>query len=121
MSLRALRIGLALAAAFAKPVFADARPPRFDLEGLCTSRALTPEGFSPETMAACVSAQSEALDAVKRMWLETLASIQDDCSYEAKADGDGDYQVLEACIRTQNRQQQSEQRTSPRAKAKAKP
>ena len=121
MRIRTLTVGLILAAALAKPVFADARPPRYDLDGLCNSRATTPEGFSPETKAACVAAQSEALDAVRRLWLATLASIQDDCSYEAKADGDGDYQVLETCIRTQNRQQQSDQGELIRPKAKAKP
>ncbi|MGE3334887.1 MAG: hypothetical protein AB7I36_14670 [Rhodospirillaceae bacterium] len=123
MRIRTLTFGLALAAAgvHAAPVFADARPPRYDLDGLCNSRATTVEGFSPETKAACVASQSEALDAVRRMWLSTLASIQDDCSYEAKTEGDGDYQVLESCLRTQNRQQQADQAALSRAKAKSKP
>lgn len=123
MRIRILTVGLVLAAAFAfaKPVRADARPPRYDLDGLCNSRALTPEGFSPETKAACVSAQGEALDAVRRVWPSILASIQDDCSYEAKTDGDGDYQVLEACLRAQIRQQQSDRSALTRPKAKAKP
>lgn len=121
MRVRTLTVGLVLAVTLAEPVFADARPPRYDLDGLCNSRAITSEGFSPETKAACVSAQSEALDAVRRFWPSTLASIQDDCSYEAEADGDGDYQVLEACIRIQNRQQQANQGELIRPKAKAKP
>lgn len=121
MRIRALTVGLGFAVALAKPVFADARPPRYDLDGLCNSRATTSEGFSPETKAACVSAQNEALDVVRRFWLSTLASIQDDCSYEAKADGDGDYQILEACIRAQNRQQQADPEALIRPKAKAKP
>ncbi len=121
MRIRTLTVGLGLAVALARPVFADARPPRYDLDGLCNSRATTSEGFSPETKAACVAAQTEALDAVRRIWLATLASIQDDCSYEAKADGDGDYQILETCIRTQNRQQQADPEALIRPKAKAKP
>lgn len=120
MSIRIAAVGLALAAlfAFAKPVFADARPPRYDLDGLCQSRAITPEGFSPETKAVCVAAQVEALDAIRRMWPATLTSIQDDCSYEAEADDYGDYQVLESCLRTQNRQQQADQGALVRPKAK---
>ena len=125
MRIRTLTVGLLIAAefAFAKPVFADERPPRFDVDGLCNSRAISPEGFSPETKAECLASQSEAFDKLRRSWPTTLASIQDDCSHEAKADGDGDYEVLDACIRTQNRQQQANQGalTRPKAKAGSKP
>lgn len=124
MHIRTLTSALALSAAFtfAAPAFADERPPRFDSDGLCNSRALTPEGFSPESKTACVSAQADALAAIRRIWPATLGSIQDDCSHQAKADDrDGDYQVLDACLRAQNRQQQANQEPLARAKAKAKP
>ncbi|MCA0201143.1 MAG: hypothetical protein LCH56_09930 [Proteobacteria bacterium] len=122
MHIRILTVGLVLAAecAFAQPVFADERPPRFDFDALCNSRAITTEGFSPESKATCMSAQGDALDAVRRVWPNISVDIQDNCSYQAKADRDGDYQILEACIRSLARQQQDNQGGLTRPKAKAK-
>ncbi len=122
MRIRTLTVGLMLAAAFAfaEPVLASDRPPRFDVDALCNNRALTPDGVSPESKAMCMSAQGDALDAVRRVWTATPVFIQDDCSYQAKADRDGDYQILEACIRAQTRQQ-ADQGGLTRPKAKAKP
>lgn len=118
MRMRTLTVGLVMAGAFARPVFADERPPRFDVDALCNGRAITPEGFSPESKTACMAAQDDALAAIRRIWPATLESIQSDCVYEAKVDRDGDYQILESCLRVQNRQQQANQEPLPRAKAK---
>lgn len=118
-----MTVGLVLAAAFAvtKPVFADERPPRYDLDGLCSRQANTPDGFSPETMATCLSAQGDALEAIRRVWPDTPGYIQDNCDYRAKAEGDGDYLILGACVRAQTLQKQANEgglTTAPKAKAK---
>ena len=122
MRISALTVGLVLAAfTISGPVFADERPPRYDLDGLCDRLALTPDGFSPESKAACVSAQADALQTVRRVWPNLPAYIQDNCDIQAKADRVGDYLILEACIRAQSRVQDANQGGLPVPKTKAKP
>lgn len=123
MSTRTVTAGLVLAAvsAIAAPAAADERPPRFDDDSLCNRLATSPEGVSPESKAACLSAQGDALDAVRRVWTNIPTDIQDNCVVQAKVDRDGDYLILEACIRAQMRQQEANQVPVTRSKAKAKP
>jgi hypothetical protein len=98
--------------------WADERPPRYDLDGLCSRRSDTPDGFSPETMAHCLSAQEDALEAVRRAWNGAPDYIQRDCDLRAKIEREGDYQILDNCVRKQLRQQQADQAESTRPKQK---
>jgi len=102
-------------------VLADERPPRYDLDGLCSRRANTPDGFSPETMANCLAAQGDSLESVRRIWPNARDYIQRDCDLRAKVDREGDYDILDRCVRAQLRQEEASQAESTRPKAKPKP
>lgn len=115
------RLLTALALLISVPALADERPPRYDIDGLCSRRSDTPDGFSSETMAQCLSGQEDSLEAVRRIWPDTPAYIQRDCDLRAKVEREGDFQILDACVRTQLRQQQADQAESTRPKPKAKP
>jgi len=122
MSIRiaAILVPLAIAAA---PAVADDRPPRYDLDGHCSRLSDTPDGFSPETMTACLVAQGDALEAVRRVWSDTPEYIQRDCDLRARVNRDEDYLILDRCVRDQLRKEQADKgvSTRPRPKPKAKP
>jgi hypothetical protein len=97
---------LLLALALPAPAWAEARPPRYDVNGLCRRLAATNDGIDTEREQSCLRAQSDALDAVKRVWLDTPDYIQRDCDLRARGDGDKDYALLRKCIRDQLNQTQ---------------
>jgi len=103
------------------PAFADERPPRYDIDGLCSRLSNTPDGFSPETMARCLEIQSDAMESVRKVWQNTPDYIQSDCDHRARVDRDGDYQILDVCVRVQLRQEQADQAESSKGKGRAKP
>lgn len=83
---------------------ADDRPSRYDMDSHCSRLANSNEGFSPEVMQKCLLAQSDALDQIKRVWSDTPDYIQHDCDLRGRAGGEGDYVLLQKCIRDQTRQ-----------------
>ncbi|CCG42676.1 hypothetical protein [Magnetospirillum molischianum] len=103
-----LEKGLILLVMLALPTaaWAEARPPRYDVNGLCRRLANTPDGIDVQLEQKCLRDQSDALDTVKRLWLDTPAYIQRDCDLRARADGDKDYALLRKCIRDQLNQTQ---------------
>lgn len=119
MTTRAAAILFLLAVLAAAQVKADERPPRYDLDGHCSRLSNTSDGFSPESMSRCLSAQSDALESVRRVWPGTPAYIQRDCDLRAKANRDEDYLILERCLRDETRQ--SDEGTTIRPKPKPKP
>jgi hypothetical protein len=124
MSARFLAVLFLLALAppmLAAPAAADERPPRYDLDGLCSRQSLVPEGIEPQAMSRCLAIHGEALEATRRMWPNTPEYIQRDCDQRARVDRDGNYQILENCVRQQLRQQQADQAESTRPKPKPKP
>ncbi|GEM_PF-3183165 len=116
-----IRFLILLALLGTAPVLADERPPRYDLDGLCSRRANTPDGLSAETMANCLAAQGDALESVRRVWPGAQDYIQRDCDLRAKVDREGDYDILDRCVRAQLRQEEAGQAESTRPKAKPKP
>jgi len=118
-------LGLILLAA---PAFADERPPRYDPDGHCSRLSNTPDGFSPETFASCLSVQSDAQESVRRVWSGAPDYIQRDCDLRARVDRDEDYLILDRCVRDQLRQEQADKapaaapkNKTKNAKGKAKP
>lgn len=115
------RLLILLALFAAPPLKADERPPRYDVDGHCATLANTPDGFSDETMARCLSAQSEALDSVRRVWPGAPDYIQRDCDLRARVERDEDYLILDRCVRTQLRQEQADIAPGTGGKAKTPP
>lgn len=104
MTLRQCAAALLLSMAAATAAWADERPPRYDTNALCVRLSTTADGLSPELLSQCLIDQGEAYDALRRIWTSTPEYIQEDCTIRARSDGDGDYIILQNCIRAQNAQ-----------------
>ncbi len=90
----------------AGPTRADDRPPRFDVDGHCSSIANHVDGFDSGAMSRCLMGQGDALDTLQRLWPDTPTYIQDDCLRRARrGGGDQDYVWLLRCVRTQKSQE----------------
>jgi len=88
-----LMVGVPVAA------LAEARPPRYDINGVCHRLATSSEGVSVESEQLCLRTQNDAFDAVRRLWLGTPDEIQQECDQRARHDGDKDYVLLRQCLR----------------------
>jgi O-antigen/teichoic acid export membrane protein len=114
---RNIGIGAVLLLSLSGTASADERPPRFDVDALCTQIANGPDGFSPETMQKCMSQQGDALESIKHIWTDTPDYIQRDCELRSRAHGEESYEILEKCVKDQVRQIPAD---PPKPKPKAK-
>lgn len=97
------------------------RPPRFDVEAYCSTRATGVDGFDPALMSQCVMAQGDALDHLKRQWPGVPEYIQNDCERRTRIGGEENYVLLQACVRTQLMQQQPDLPPQPLPQPKQEP
>lgn len=91
-------VACAVAMTIVTPGYADDRPPRYDVDGLCNRLAATLDGFSVELQQQCVQRRNDAVDAIRRVWRTVPDYIQRECDQRARAHGDQDYLILQSCI-----------------------
>jgi O-antigen/teichoic acid export membrane protein len=97
-------LGLLLLLALSGAASADERPPRFDVDELCSRAANSPDGLSSETLQRCLSEQGDTLDRLKHLWPSVPDYIQRDCQARIRARHDDNYDALEKCVKDQIRQ-----------------
>lgn len=103
----------------AAPAPAAERPPRLDVDSVCAGQATGPDGFSPEGMQRCLSAQEDAQDSVRRLWPSVPDYIQRDCEVRVKARHEESYIVLEQCVKDLMRRETTDLTPKPKPKKPA--